>query len=602
MSVLEKSNRLDYGLSLAPDEGWTTSWAIGTTYSLDLNVLLNIPLALFHGKYLSENSDVNNLRSDMLDALNKVKDRMFIFVHENNIHAKCKFSTLIGFIDQSIWPFKVETAYLNFHPKLWLVRYEKNNDKQTYKYRLIVMSRNITDATDFDIAVTMDSDAPSEEHHDNDSLQQMVVMLMKRTGQTKIINQIKKELKGIRFMAPYPFDKRAPKFFHHSNKYFTSPLISDDKYKELLVISPFIDNYSLERLSRKTETKPILISRELELDKCKPEVLEKWDCYQWNNMLEEASDYEENERAEDESKPYGINLHAKIFIAKEISGRKNNWFVGSANCTRAGLEKNHEAMLQLSSNNEDTSPQNALETLLPRLITKYTPKEKVLQQEDGKEQMREIVFDLSQLTFKSQIIKDTNGRYAMEVAVESREWKAFIGKYQGIKITMQLFASDLDRWIITKECCHKFKPLLCQQLSPFVSITIKSGEEEKKFLLKLPLEMPDERLGHIMAEILDNEEKIMRYFMFCLDPLTDKEQQKIGSGITRYNSHISKEYQDYSLPIYEKLLLSASRNRAALAEIDKSIKQLKNTNGKDGKPLLSESFKDMWKLFAAYIK
>ena len=157
-------------------------------------------------------------------------------------------------------------------------------------------------------------------------------------------------------------------------------------------------------------------------------------------------------------------------------------------------------MLQLSSNNEDTSPQNALETLLPRLITKYTPKEKVLQQEDGKEQMREIVFDLSQLTFKSQIIKGTNGRYAMEVAVESSEWKAFIGKYQGIKITMQLFASDLDRWIITKECCHKFKPLLCQQLSPFVSITIKSGEEEKKFLLKLPLEMPDERLGHIMAE------------------------------------------------------------------------------------------------------
>ncbi|RKW57751.1 MAG: hypothetical protein D8H98_12415, partial [Prevotella sp.] len=428
MNVLEKSNRLDYGLSLAPDEGWTTSWAIGTTYSLDLNVLLNIPLALFHGKYLSENSDVSNLRSDMLDALNKVKDRMFIFVHENNIHAKCKFSTLMGFIDQSIWPFKVETAYHNFHPKLWLVRYEKNNDKQTYKYRLIVMSRNITDATDFDIAVTMDSDAPSEEHHDNDSLLQMVVMLMKRTGQTKIINQIKKELKGIRFIAPYPFDKRAPKFFHHSNKSFTSPLISDEKYKELLVISPFVDNYSLERLSRKTETKPILISRELELDKCKPEVLEKWDCYQWNNMLEEASDYEENERAEDESKPYGINLHAKIFIAKEISGRKNNWFVGSANCTRAGLEKNHEAMLQLSSNNEDTSPQNALETLLPRLITKYTPKEKVLQQEDGKEQMREIVFDLSQLTFKSQIIKDTNGRYAMEVAVESREWKAFIGK------------------------------------------------------------------------------------------------------------------------------------------------------------------------------
>lgn len=602
MNVLEKSNRLDYGLSLAPDDGWTTSWAIGTTYSLDLNVLLNIPLALFHGKYLSENSDVSNLRSDMLDALNKVKDRMFIFVHENNIHAKCKFSTLMGFIDQSIWPVKVETAYHNFHPKLWLVRYEKDKDKKEYKYRLIVMSRNITAATDFDMAVTMDSDFASEEHHDNDSLLQLIVLLMKRTGQTKIISQIKKELKGIRFIAPYPFDKRAPKFFHHSNKSSTSPLISDDKYKELLVISPFVDNYSLERLSRKTETKPILISRELELDKCKPEVLEKWDCYQWNNMLEEASEYEENERAEDESKPYGINLHAKIFIAKELSGRRNNWFVGSANCTRAGLEKNHEAVLLLSSNNEDTSPQKTLDSLLPLLITKYTRKESVLQQEEGKDQMREIVFDISQLAFKSQIVKDTNGKYVVEVDVEPNDWKAFIRKYQGVRITMQMFASDLDRWIITKECCHKFKPLLCQQLSPFVFITIKSGEEEKKFMLKLPLEMPEERIGHIMAEILDNEEKIMRYFMFCLDPLTDKEQQKIGRDITKHNNSISKEYQDCSLPIYEKLLLAASRNKPALAEIDKSIKQLKNTKGKEGKPLLSESFKDMWKLFATYIK
>ena len=105
-----------------------------------------------------------------------------------------------------------------------------------------------------------------------------------------------------------------------------------------------------------------------------------------------------------------------------------------------------------------------------------------------------------------------------------------------------------------------------------------------------------------MAEILDNEEKIMRYFMFCLDPLTDKEQQKIGRDITKHNNSISKEYQDCSLPIYEKLLLAASRNKPALAEIDKSIKQLKNTKGKDGKPLLSESFKDMWKLFATYIK
>ena len=53
MGLLEHNNRIDYGQSLMPDEGWTTSWAIGTTYSLDLEILMSVPLALFHGKYLS---------------------------------------------------------------------------------------------------------------------------------------------------------------------------------------------------------------------------------------------------------------------------------------------------------------------------------------------------------------------------------------------------------------------------------------------------------------------------------------------------------------------------------------------------------------------
>ncbi len=95
MKVLEYTNRIDYGRILMPDEGWQTSWAIGTTFSLDLEVLMGVPLALFHGKYLSETTDLRNLRTDMLDALDKVREKLFVFVHENNISAKRSYSMLI---------------------------------------------------------------------------------------------------------------------------------------------------------------------------------------------------------------------------------------------------------------------------------------------------------------------------------------------------------------------------------------------------------------------------------------------------------------------------------------------------------------------------
>ena len=61
--ILAPNNRLDYGAALMPDEGWDTSWAIGTTYGLDLDVLMSIPLALFHRKYHCESTSEDNLKT-----------------------------------------------------------------------------------------------------------------------------------------------------------------------------------------------------------------------------------------------------------------------------------------------------------------------------------------------------------------------------------------------------------------------------------------------------------------------------------------------------------------------------------------------------------
>lgn len=609
MGVLEHNNRLDYGQVLMPDEGWTTSWAIGTTYSLELEILMSVPLALFHSKYLSEKTDIRNLRADMLDALNKVKDRMFVFVHENNISANCGFSMLMSFLDQNIWNIELDSVSKNFHPKVWLVRYE-NAIENKFKYRLIVMSKNMTAATDFDIAAIMESYAVANKHNDNEALSVMMTTLMERTGQKMIIRQMKEELKRIRFQAPEPFEQKEPIFWPHTYKSLKCPLRTDHEYDELLVISPFIDNKTLNYLANKTNGKPILVSREYEMDKCDPDELAKWDCYQWNSLLEEASDYEENETSEDEVKSYGISLHAKIFIARAALGRDyniwNNWFIGSSNCTQAALRTNYEAMLQLRSNREGTSPDEIKKSLYDSaLISEYKVKEAALYQDEVSAQidMREIVYAVSHLKFNAKYTKDEQGRYITDVEVNKDDINTFVENHPKVKVTMELFASNHGTWTITKkEYHHQFKTLLCQHLSPFVRITIKVDDEKKSFLLKLPIEMPSERHGKIMAEILDNEEKLMRYMIFCLDPLISIDQQKIGSELQKSHAGKGDIYQEYSLPLYERLLLAASRDHQALAEIDKNVKRLKDAKGKDGKPLLSKAFMKMWNLFAAYTK
>lgn len=146
---------------------------------------------------------------------------------------------------------------------------------------------------------------------------------------------------------------------------------------------------------------------------------------------------------------------------------------------------------------------------------------------------------------------------------------------------------------------------MCQQLSSFLRVKISfRPDEEKNYLIQLPVQIPAERHSKIMSEILDSEEKLMRYLMFCLDDQMDKEQLNIGKHLrtVHFGDNDNSAWRDCSLPIYEKLLLATSRNRSALKNIRDNVEKLRKAKDINGKPLLSKAFIDMWNLFAPYTK
>ncbi|MGB4437734.1 MAG: hypothetical protein WBJ13_00625 [Sedimentibacter sp.] len=71
------SDRLDYSKMLMPPYGYETVFAVGTTYSLDLDALIGASIALG----LSESID-NELKDNpiyLFEALQKIADKMLIF-------------------------------------------------------------------------------------------------------------------------------------------------------------------------------------------------------------------------------------------------------------------------------------------------------------------------------------------------------------------------------------------------------------------------------------------------------------------------------------------------------------------------------------------
>ena len=599
-----RNKRIDYGKSLMPDEGWRTSWAIGTTYSLDLEVLMNIPLALFQSKYLTDEIEdgVDNLRMDMLDALDKVKDRMFVFVHENNISAKCKNPKLVSFLDQNIWNFEPTDAFVSFHPKVWLVRYEKNTpNSDEYKYRLVVMSRNMTSATDFDIAVAMDGVPDEKGNNNNMPLKAMMAELMQKTGRNDIVEQFGKELPKVRFKAPAPFHTQV--FWPHTFDEFKCPLRHDngiEKYDELMVISPFVHNDTLKKLANKVDDKEkrILISRENELMKCDPEVLNSWRCYAMLGNYENSN----VEVGEDESDVMNVALHAKIYIvkAKLKWDRKDSyyWFVGSTNCTEAGFNRNREALLQLKSCDESTSPNKVLESLKPFLIEyKPTDVKESVQDAGGGKEMRELLFAVSRLGYNVDLVQ-TGDKYKVTVSVNEKNRSKVVK--DDVSITLSLFGHDSQKWELIESISHTFDNIDCAMLSSFARVEIKAFDETKTFLLKLPIEMDEglltARHKKIMSQIIGDEERMMGYILHCLDPFAMPGKQMKKRNQTKHGGGNSDKGL-YLLPIYEKLLVAASRNPQLLDDIGRNIELLKDTRDKDGQPLLSKDFNNMWEAF-----
>lgn len=624
--------RLDYGRCLMPEEGWTVSWAIGTTYSLDLEVLLSVPLALFHGKYLTDSVDGGNLRIDMLDALMKVRERMFVFVQENNLLARGNYSMLTGFLDGNIWNFKLENSRMSFHPKIWLVRYERNlGGESEYSYRLLVMSRNITRATDFDIAVRLDGENSDKESDANAPLIEMIKLLIGRADKSKgqridserrsAILKSLDELKRVVFKAPERFDSTAVRFL--PQRFGSAGCVLDDEslsFDDLLIVSPFIDKEAIGKLGAKTSGRKMLVSREAELDKLPAETLAPFECYQWSSMLENAADYEENSSPADAADDgrRSISLHAKMYIGKTCLERdrkaRNYWFVGSTNCTMAGFRRNYEAMLRLRSEDDELSAGGILGQLADSgLVEPYSPKPEaeVEPGEADRQRLREIVFRLSQLDFAAQTVDEGGVRYAVTAGISDSSWSEFrnfcMGAVENTPATVTLSsysASDsAEKWNLIEKRSHSFKAVACERLSPYLRARVECGEAHKEFLLRLPLEMPEERRDRILGQLLDSREKWMSYILFCLDPQTDDagltdRRQVSGSG----DKDDALKFSEAFYPMYERLLLAASRDPEALRRVAATVARLENVTDGEGKLLLGDEFKELWKPFAPYVK
>ena len=95
-------SRVNYGNILLPPEGYTLNFAVGTTYSLDLEALTAVCLSLG----LAEDTDSALLQNpvSMLNALQKVSEKVLIFCEAGQIKMPGAPSALSLMLEKMIVP------------------------------------------------------------------------------------------------------------------------------------------------------------------------------------------------------------------------------------------------------------------------------------------------------------------------------------------------------------------------------------------------------------------------------------------------------------------------------------------------------------------
>lgn len=596
-----KNNRLDYGATLKPPIGYDLDFAITTTYTLDLEAILLIPVALFFSGDLDFNP--KEIREDMLEALTNVSKHIAVFCQRGKIKVPKPYNPLMAYWEKGIHQIQMPNYDQSFHPKIWIIRYTAKNKKEPVKYRFISTSRNLTFCRDWDMAITTDGEVNKIEKDNNKGIIDLLQYLKKASG-FAIPEVIFKELPKVKFEVPGGFTNIE---FHPIgiNKTYKNPITTkSEKQDYRLVVSPFLDTPTLDYFIGSTKQFSVF-STDFELSGLKKTFLKSIsNKFCFSPFIEEAESMDE--LSEPDEIPMSQSLHAKLFIDKK--GTSISWYLGSANATKPASEKNIEFMVELKTDSSSMGPQQIERKLTTTidspicLFERFDGEERTILDSEKirDQQIRKIIHDLSVLTITGKAVKNETENYDLEITVPKKDINLPDGVIIKIKPLPEKTKSSVAINTIDEQLITDFKNYEEIHLSPFLIIEIEFNSKiEKRFVVDMKIKLEETRFNKIFSTIINNRSRFLNYLSFLLSEETpekleddhDSSKKRKGMGMDT-----SIAFFD-GTPIYEKLMITASRNPERLTKIDRLIERLKGEKETNGTEIVTNEFEELWQVF-----
>ena len=327
---------------LRPPPGYRLDTAVLTTYTLDLEALLALPL----GVLAHADADLEGLLADpllLLEALREAGDRIHVFVDEGGIAIPRAHRALYAMLESSVHPVRVGGGA--FHPKVWVIRYLSEEDGEDGLLRVGVMSRNLTFDRSWDVALASEASPARRRRVRASRPLGNLLRALPKLATEGLANTVKTEVRSLaeeaertHFPAPEGFHQR-PVEFHllglADRQRTWRPMTGGSR---LLAIAPFVNRTALDVVAEMSGGERMLVSRQEELDQLPAGALAAWNSERVLVLQDAAL-----EEVEDEASTRPSGLHAKVIALEH--GHDVTWYVGSANLTRAAFTGHNVEMM-----------------------------------------------------------------------------------------------------------------------------------------------------------------------------------------------------------------------------------------------------------------
>lgn len=591
--------------ALRPPQGYELCRAIGTTFTLDLLTLLTAPVAftLF---------EEERQRFDPLSLLHTMRcyaDRIRVFCQAGRIKIPTGHRLLYSYLEESVFEVTLPDENGVFHPKVWVLRYRA--DGKPTRYRLLVLSRNLTFDRSWDTALVLEGTYTERQYRYSlnyplgDFLGALPEMTLPRLREQ--VEQVKEELdeiiyeiQRVEWELPRPF--KEIKFWalglpHKRNKW---PF--EGRIDRFLVVSPFLSEGLINSLAERGEEN-ILISRIEEIEHSPPKTFSQFDSvYAFSpdvTMDENTPNGEDGSLSE---VPL-TGLHAKLFLAER--GWDARLWTGSANATNAAFNNNVEFLVELHGRKSKIGIDALLESgregsvSFADLLAMVSKPEEAAEADSVQDRLEKCL----------RAVREKIVRAGFELFVRQVHDERYRLMLDPGEIDFSLLDAKVRCWPITLDESkaitlqgEKTKPISIgecslEALTSFVAFEVKAVEAEEtlavRFVLNVPLhDAPEKRDERVLMAMLKDRDQVMRYLLMMLIDDGTEAADAFAAVRSPGETQFYNADGQLGIPMLETLMRTLTRDPAKLDQVNRLVEDLRKTP--EGIQLLPDGFDAIW--------